>query len=114
MATNCVLCALVVCDVTPSFVLLLHVCCWVVVVVVCVCVCVCVCSGNKLDAWGAMQALAPSVAKLTQLQTLDLRGEWSVFWRNLCVYVLYLPLCGLWFVCTLLCVSSDVCCFERL
>ena len=71
MATNCVLCALVVCDVTPSFVLLLHVCCWVVV-------CVCVCSDNELGAEGA-KALAPSVAKLTQLQTLDLGGEWSVF-----------------------------------
>ena len=74
MATNCVLSALVVCDVAPSFVLLLHVCCWVL----------CVCSGNKLGAEGA-KALAPSLAKLTQLQTLDLASEWSVcVWRTVC------------------------------
>ena len=103
MATNCVLCALVVYDVAPSFVLLLHVCCWVV----------CVCSGNGIRVEGA-KALAPSVAKLTQLQTLDLSGEWSGCFGALCV-CMYLPLCGLWFVWTLSCVCNDLwCCFERL
>ena len=100
MATNCVLSALVVCDVAPSFVLLLHVCCWVV----------CVCSGNEIGAEGA-NALAPSLAKLTQLQTLDLGCEWSVCLAH-CV-CMHLPLCGLWIVCTS-CVCNDVCCFERL
>ena len=97
MATNCVLCALVVCDVTPSFVLLLHVCCWVVV-------CVCVCSDNELGAEGA-KALAPSVAKLTQLQTLDLGGEWSVFDALCaCVYVCTSPVpVRIWFVCLVVC-----------
>ena len=72
---------------------------------------VCVCSDNKLYA-GA-EALAPSLAKLTQLQTLNLSSEWSVCFGALCVHV-YLPLCGVWFVCTLSCVCNDLCCFERL
>ena len=45
-----------------------------------------VCSGNDLgaSATGA-EALAPSLAKLTQLQTLNLGGEWSVcVWRTVC------------------------------
>ena len=58
-------------------------CCWV---------CVGVCSGNELGAEGA-KALAPSLAKLTQLQTLYLGGEWSVF-GALCVHVCVPPVCG--------------------
>ena len=57
-----------------------------------------------------MQALAPSLAKLTQLQTLNLGGEWSVcVWRTVCAS----PLCGFG-LCALSCVCSDLCCFEWL
>ena len=87
-------------DVAPSYVLLLHVCCWVVGV----------CSDNYLGAGGA-EALAPCLAKLTQLQTLDLSREWSVcvLAHSVCEHV-YLPMCGLWFACTLSCVCNDLCC----
>lgn len=37
------------------------------------------CSDNYLGAQGVMQTLAPSLAKLTQLTTLSVAREWSVF-----------------------------------
>ena len=91
------------CVMSPSFVLL--VCCWVVGV----------CSGNYIFAEGA-KALATSLAKLTQLQTLNVGSKWSVFGalcRSLCVFgalcVCVPPLCGFG-LCALSCVCNDVCC----
>lgn len=40
------------------------------------------CSGNQYELDGAMQALASSLACLTQLHTLNLASEWSVLGRR--------------------------------
>lgn len=40
------------------------------------------CSANKYELDGAMQALASSLACLTQLHTLNLAREWSVLGRR--------------------------------
>lgn len=57
-------------------------------------------SENELDDEKSVVALASALAKLTQLHTLNLEGEWSVF--NTCVGV---PCVCVTLICALLCLQ---------